>query len=89
MPNSANFSSLEPRSPKRGLHPIHPADCKVSLPDILAHNSAELTVDIHNGSASEKIVEVDASLPHHRQSQQLIFASQNGAWQVSAANLGR
>ena len=60
----------------------------VPLPDALTQNSAELTVDIHVGPSGDKIAEVDASLPHHRLSQQLTFSSQNGVWQMTQANLG-
>jgi type II secretory pathway component PulK len=60
----------------------------VTLPDALTQDSAKLTVDIHADSSGNKIAEVDASLPHHRLSQQLTFSSQNGIWQITQANLG-
>jgi hypothetical protein len=60
----------------------------VAVPDALWQESAELTVDIRAGSAGDKIAEVEASFPRHRLSQQLIFTSQNGGWQITAANLG-
>jgi type II secretory pathway component PulK len=60
----------------------------VALPDALTQNSAELTVDIHAVPSGNKIAEVNASLPHHRLSQQLTFSSQNGVWQMTQANLG-
>jgi hypothetical protein len=60
----------------------------VTLPDALTQDSAKLTVDIHADSSGNKIAEVDASLPHHRLSQQLTFSSQNGVWQITQANLG-
>jgi len=60
----------------------------VAIPDALRQDSAELTVDIRADSAGDKIAEVDASLPHHRLSQQLTFSLQNGVWQIAAANLG-
>lgn len=60
----------------------------VAVPDVLQQDSAELTVDIHADSTGNKIAEVEASLPHHRLSQQLTFSSQNGVWQLSDANLG-
>jgi type II secretory pathway component PulK len=60
----------------------------VALPDALKQDFAELTVDIHADSAGNKIAEVEASLPHHRLSQQLTFSSLNGVWQINQANLG-
>jgi len=60
----------------------------VAIPETLRQDSAELTVDIRADSAGDKIAEVDASLPHHRLSQQLTFSLQNGVWQITAANLG-
>jgi hypothetical protein len=60
----------------------------VPLPDGLKQESAELTVEIHAGPSGNKIAEVNASLPHHRLSQQLTFSSQNGVWQMTQANLG-
>ena len=59
----------------------------VAVPDALGQESAELTVDIRAGSAGDKIAEIEASLAHHRLSQQLIFSSQNGVWRVTAATL--
>jgi hypothetical protein len=60
----------------------------ISLPDALKQLSAELTVDIHDVSPAQKIAEVDASLDNHHRSQRLTFALQNGAWQISRADLG-
>jgi hypothetical protein len=68
---------------------VSAAHFAVPLPDALQHDSAQLTIDIHPDSAFQKTAEISASLPHHHLSQQLIFSSQNDAWQITAANLDR
>ena len=59
---------------------------QVSLPDPLRANAAKLTIDLQpRTSDNEQTAEVEASLPHHRTSQRLKLALQNGAWQIAEA----
>jgi type II secretory pathway component PulK len=59
----------------------------VPLPETLANNSAELTVDIRSDSDGSRTADIEASLPHHRQSESVTFESRNGTWQPVTANL--
>jgi hypothetical protein len=78
----AAFAEIEAESNSAGR-------VSVPLPDPLERNSAGLTIEFHSNSPTEKIAEVEASLPHHRLSQQLTVSFENGLWQLTAANLNR
>lgn len=59
----------------------------VPLPETLAHDSAELTVDIRSDSVSARSADIEASLPHHHQSERVTFESRDGIWQPVTATL--
>lgn len=61
----------------------------VSLPDALPRQSAALTVEVRPGaSASQRIAEIEASLPRHQLSQQLHFSREGDSWRMTEAKLG-
>jgi hypothetical protein len=65
------------------------AEISVALPESLRQQGAALTVRIEAGtSASERTVEIDASLPRHRMSQRAEFSMRGGSWQLVSAELG-
>jgi len=55
---------------------------KISLP------AAQLTVSFDSISSSRVTAHIEASFPHHRLSQQLIFILENGQWRITQARLG-
>ena len=61
----------------------------IPLPEISADHSAQLTVQINPISPSRITADIEASIPHHRLDQHLIFTRENGVWQISQARLGR
>jgi hypothetical protein len=62
----------------------------VPLPDALREDSAKLTVDVEEGTASgERTAEVEASVPRYRSSEHLRLVLRAGGWEVVEANLGQ
>jgi hypothetical protein len=60
----------------------------VPLPDPLKEASAQLTIDLKPGpNANTQTADIEAAVPHHRDSQQLLLTLQSGAWQITEANL--
>jgi hypothetical protein len=60
----------------------------VTLVDSLRQQGAALTLDYHPGqSPDEQIVQIDASLPHRRLSQEIHFVHHDGIWQITSATL--
>jgi hypothetical protein len=65
------------------------APMTISLPGALQRQSAVLTIKIRPGnSSSEKIAEIEASLPRNRLSQQLHFSRDEDHWRMTEATLG-
>jgi type II secretory pathway component PulK len=60
----------------------------VTLVDSLHEQGAALTLDYHPGQLpNEQIVQIDASLPHRRLSQEIHFVRHDGIWQIASATL--
>jgi len=78
----ANFAQTQLQSQTT----VHTA---IPLPDSLRQQSAELTIDIDSISPTQKIVEIQASLPHHHLSQKITFELQQNVWRPISATLSQ
>lgn len=72
----------------RGRLETNPPDGTVAvmLPDALHGQRAALTIEFRAGkSQDERIVQIDASLPQRRMSQEIHFARLGNGWQMTSA----
>jgi hypothetical protein len=63
-------------------------DFPIPLPETSESPSAQLTVRINRISISQFAADIEASIPHHRLTQHLIFTRESDVWQISQAQLG-